>query len=59
MTQSSYPAHEHTCKFPGRASKTFVLFVLFMEAETGYFGGRQAVKGEVSQYSLTEALCLF
>ena len=42
-----------------RASKTFVLFVLCTEAETGYFGGRQAVKGEDSQYSLTEALCLF
>ena len=42
-----------------RASKTFVLFVLCTEAETGYFGGRQAVKGEESQYSLTEALCLF
>ena len=39
-----------------RASKTFVLCT---EAETGYFGGRQAVKGEESQYSLTEALCLF
>ena len=42
-----------------RASKTFVLFVLCTEAETGYFGGRQAVKGGESQYSLTEALCLF
>ena len=27
--------------------------------ETGYFGGQQAVKGKESQYSLTEALCLF
>ena len=43
----------------GRASKTFVLFVLCTEAETGYFGGRQAVKGEESQYCLTEPLCLF
>ena len=42
-----------------RASKTFVLFVLCTEAETGYFGGRQAVKGQESQYSLTEAFCLF
>ena len=42
-----------------RASKTFVLFVLCTEAKTGYFGGRQAVKGEDSQYSLTEALSLF
>ena len=31
-----------------RASKTFVLFVLSTEAETGYFGGRKAVKGEES-----------
>ena len=43
----------------GRASKTFVLFVLCTEAETGYFGGRHTVKGEDSQYSLTEALWLF
>ena len=42
-----------------RASKTFVLFVLCTEAETGYFGGRKAVKGEESQYGLTEPLCLF
>ena len=42
-----------------RASKTFALFVLCTKAETGYFGGRQAVKGEESRYSLTEALCLF
>ena len=42
-----------------RASKTFILFVQSTEAETGYFGGQQAVKGEESQCSLTEALCLF
>ena len=36
-----------------------LLFILCTEAETGYFGGRQAVKGEESQYRLTEALCLF
>ena len=39
--------------------KHFVLFILCTEAETGYFGGRQAVKGEESQYGLTEAFCLF
>ena len=50
---------QQTVMYPDRASKTFVLFVLCTEAETGYFGGRQAVKGEESQYSLTEALCLF
>ena len=35
------------------------IWLISVEAETGYFGGRQAVKGEESQYSLTEALCLF
>ena len=36
-----------------------IVCILCTEAETGYFGGWQAVKGEESQYSLTEALCLF
>ena len=51
--------HRFKSKIQCRASKTFVLFVLCTEAKTGYFGSRQAVKGEESQYSLTEALCLF
>ena len=50
---------KQSCKVTTRASKNFVLLVLCTKAEIGYFGGRQAVKGEESQYSLTEALCLF
>ena len=48
----------HDVSIAHRGSKIFIL-VLCREAETGYFGGLQTVKGEESQFCLTEALCLF